>query len=237
MSERNGQPTEADEPGVGALRERLRIYESFDSVIAESMRHARVFLEEAANMHEQVMRELAEARSEIETEIAEARAEIAQERSQLVSIARSILIQSGNEAEPGTGSPLFASPASDGTGAVATIPAPVTSDSSSLEPEPATSGVDAAVPAPEADRSNRTTIIVHGIHRPAVATGLQRYLLAQPGVTAVEPREFAEGILRLQVHATAQIDEALFAGWEDGAGMTVIHRVPRTVEIILPSAT
>jgi hypothetical protein len=83
----------------------------------------------------------------------------------------------------------------------------------------------------------RTTIIVHGIHKPAIATGLQRYLLAQPGVTSVEPREFAEGILRLQVHGTASVDDALFAGWGDGTGLTVIQRVPHTVEVILPSAT
>jgi len=308
MRDGNGQPPSGNEDREhDSLRERLRIYESFDEVIAESMRRARGFLDEAAEMREKVIRELAEARQELEEEIAEARAklreeiaeareEIEAERHELVSIARTILHRSGSsgksgaqaegpiaEPEPVTPYPLDQRPAHEAEQEAALIPAPVTSqtppaavESTALEsteppdapqtpeepnpapgevpdvsvaeaPEPAPVGDPEPVPpvivepAPEAATAEpepvRTTIIVHGISRPAVATGLQRYLLAQPGVTAVEPREFAEGILRLQIHASTPIDDHLFAGWSDGAGMTVIQRVPRTVEVILPSAT
>lgn len=216
-------------------------------------------MRELAGARRELEEELAEARAELQEEIAEARAEIEEERQQLVSIAQSILNRSGGatgsstqqaapasesaphppaEPEPVSPYPFEQEPAFEAEQEAALIPAPVDSDTplSSEAHEPAPEM--APVPPPiDAEEPVRTTIIVHGIHRPAIATGLQRYLLAQPGVTAVEPREFAEGILRLQVHATARIDDALFAGWGDGAGMTVIHRVPRTVEIILPSAT
>jgi hypothetical protein len=89
----------------------------------------------------------------------------------------------------------------------------------------------------QSSEPTRTTIIVHGIHKPAIATGLQRFLLGQPGVAGVEPREFAEGILRLQVRSTVPISEGLFSGWTEGEGMTVIQRVPQTVEVILPTAS
>jgi hypothetical protein len=90
---------------------------------------------------------------------------------------------------------------------------------------------------PQSSEPTRTTVIVHGIHKPAIATGLQRFLLGQPGIAGVEPREFAEGILRLQVRATVPVSEDLFTGWSDGEGMTVIQRVPQTVEVILPTAS
>lgn len=112
-------------------------------------------------------------------------------------------------------------------------------------PAPVPAATEPAAPAAPAASSEsapsteptRTTVIVHGIHKPAVATGLQRFLLGQPGISGVEPREFAEGILRLQVRGTVPISEGLFAGWSDGEGMTVIQRVPQTVEVILPTAS
>lgn len=104
--------------------------------------------------------------------------------------------------------------------------------------EPAARVGSAEVVEPvQSSEPTRTTVIVHGIHKPAIATGLQRFLLGQPGIAGVEPREFAEGILRLQVRATVPISEGLFAGWTDGEGMTVIQRVPQTVEVILPTAS
>jgi hypothetical protein len=283
MREGHGQPPSSvddRDADFGSLRERLRVFESFDEVISENLRRARGFLQEAADMRERVIRELADARRELEAELAEARAElqeeiaearaqIEEERNQLVSIAQSILNRSGGgagatpepanaaaepeqtagvatilesespgEPEPVSPYPFEQAPALEAEQEAALIPAPVDSDTPlSTEPHAAEPELAPVPPPVDAEEPVRTTIIVHGIHRPAVATGLQRYLLAQPGVTAVEPREFAEGILRLQVHATARIDDALFAGWSDGAGMTVIQRVPRTVEVILPSAT
>ncbi len=314
MGEGQGRPqpsSGSEDREKDSLLERLRVYESFDEVISESMHRARGFLQEAAEMRDKVMHELADARRELEEEIAEARAklreeiaeareEIEEERQELVSIARTILHRSGNagkgtaqevaliaEPEPVTPYPLDQQPAHEAEQEAALIPAPITSETPSSaagetaspstaeatqepdapqtpeepNPEPGETPdvtvAKAPEPAPVRDPEPvppvapqpataaastepdivRTTIIVHGISKPAVATGLQRYLLAQPGVTAVEPREFAEGILRLQVHASTPIDDALFTGWSDGAGMTVIQRVPRTVEVILPSAT
>jgi hypothetical protein len=120
----------------------------------------------------------------------------------------------------------------------AEVAAPVEAAAPAEASEPAEAPAAAAVAeAPVSTEPTRTTVIVHGIHKPAVATGLQRFLLGQPGIAGVEPREFAEGILRLQVRGTVPISEGLFAGWSDGEGMTVIQRVPQTVEVILPTAS
>lgn len=102
-------------------------------------------------------------------------------------------------------------------------------------PQPAAPEAAIESPAPKTEPA-KTTIIVHGIYRPMVATGLQRFLLSKDGVISVEPREFAEGILRLQIRAATPITESLFTGWPDGDGMTVIQRLPQTVEIVLPTA-
>jgi hypothetical protein len=111
-------------------------------------------------------------------------------------------------------------------------PAAAAEDAAQAQPAPVAPPAEPAAPS----EPTRTTVIVHGIHKPAIATGLQRFLLASDGVVQVEPREFAEGILRLMVRSSVPISEELFAGWSDGEGMTLIQRVPQTVEVILPSA-
>ncbi|MGH2548320.1 MAG: hypothetical protein ACRDHN_02970, partial [Thermomicrobiales bacterium] len=132
-----------------------------------------------------------------------------------------------------------AEPAAESIAAeVAEAAEPVEAAAPAAASEPAVVSEPAAVAeAPVSTEPTRTTVIVHGIHKPAVATGLQRFLLGQPGISGVEPREFAEGILRLQVRGTVPISEGLFEGWSDGEGMTVIQRVPQTVEVILPTAS
>jgi hypothetical protein len=155
MREGNDRPPSGSaDREIDSLRERLRVYESFDEVISESMHRARGFLEEAAAMRENVIREIAEARQELETELAEARAklrdeiaeareEIEEERHELVSIARTILHWSGStgksgtherepiaEPEPVTPYPLDQRPANESEQEAALIPAPVTSQTS-----------------------------------------------------------------------------------------------------------
>ena len=188
---------------LDALRERMRELESFDEVIAESVRRTRALLEEASDL-----------RNRARAELAEARAEIDRDRAELVAIAQRIL---GGSTTPSSIQRPETTP-----------PAP------SLEPvaEPAIQKPAARPTEPAANN----TIIVHGISRPAVATSLRAHLMAQQGVTAVDPREFAEGMLRLQVTASVPMTEGLFAGWKDGAGLTVVQQAPGTVEVVLPGA-
>jgi hypothetical protein len=95
-----------------------------------------------------------------------------------------------------------------------------------------TSEPTAAISGPETNYS----IIVQGVTRPAVATGLRAHLMAQPGITAVDPREFAEGVLRLQVVSSVPIADGHFLGWKDGDGLTLLAQPGHVIEIVLPGA-
>jgi hypothetical protein len=266
-----------------ALKTRIHVYESFDSVIAENIAKAKNILVEAAELRERVTREIAQEREALNAEIADKRnrldaefvglraafdAEINQRRdeveaelaarrqgidgeiaglrvlldnetrrhnaakSQLATIARAILAMAQGPEPVDARSATAPEPATEAT-APAADPIP---EEDATPPEPvAANAVPIESPAPKTEPA-KTTIIVHGIYRPMVATGLQRFLLARDGVISVEPREFAEGILRLQIRAATPITESLFTGWSDGEGMTVIQRLPQTVEIVLPTA-
>lgn len=179
---------------IDALLAKMRQLESFDDVIAESVKRTRALLEEATDLRDRARQELAQARAEID-----------RDRAELQAIARRILGES------------------DSTSAQ-----PVETTSTSAPP--------VAPPAATSAAARTSTIIVQGVTRPAVATGLRAHLMAQPGVTAVDPREFAEGILRLQVVATVPIAEHLFVGWHDGAGLTLVQQNPTTIEVVLPGA-
>ncbi len=179
-----------------ALRTTLQRLESFDEVIAESVRRTRALLEEATELRDRARRELEDARAGIE-----------RDRTELTAIAQRILGHQPARAilNPPTGS---------------APPAETQSPVAPAATEPATNN----------------TIIVNGVSRPAIATALRAHLMAQPGVTAVDPREFAEGVLRLQVVASVPIEEATFAGWKDGEGLTVVQVSPNVLEIVLPGA-
>ncbi|CAN5465167.1 hypothetical protein BH09CHL1_BH09CHL1_15310 [soil metagenome] len=208
--------------------------------------------------------EMADARAAFEAEAATEQARLDGQRAQLLAAAQ--LVMNNEWPEPATPpAAVAAAPAPveavaepvveaiaakvveevPEEPAVESVAAEVSEVSEPVEaaaPAEATEPVEAAAPtavaeAPVSTEPTKTTVIVHGIHKPAMATGLQRFLLGQPGISGVEPREFAEGILRLQVRGTVPISEGLFAGWSDGEGMTVIQRVPHTVEVILPTAS
>ena len=281
-----------------ALKTRIHVYESFDSVIAENIAKAKNILVEAAELRERVTREIAQEREALNAEIADKRhrldaefvglraafdAEIQQRRdeveAELAARRQGIdgeiaglraLLDNETQRHDAAKSRLAATAHAilamvEGAEAVApppVQPVPVTEPTLIAEPvpiaEPARESLDPSgepIPAEDATPAEpvvaesapveppapktepaKTTIIVHGIYRPMVATGLQRFLLAKDGVISVEPREFAEGILRLQIRAATPINESLFTGWSDGEGMTVIQRLPQTVEIVLPTA-
>jgi len=100
-------------------------------------------------------------------------------------------------------------------------------------PKPAVA--DGAVPlAPEQPRS--VAVVVHGVPRAAAALSLQRHLAGLPAVAAVEAREYAGGVLRLQVETRAPLAVDDLRGWEEGAGLEPIHVLPGVIEVKLPGA-
>ncbi len=74
----------------------------------------------------------------------------------------------------------------------------------------------APVEAPAAiDFSNpaTTTLLVHGVPRASAALGLKSYIEKLDFVTTVEPREFAAGLLRLQIDGARPLSLGDLSGW------------------------
>lgn len=231
------------------------------SIIQEAAAARAQAAQDIADQRAAFEQEMADARAKFEGEAAAEQARLDGQRSQLLAVAQAVINNDWPEpvtppapapaaVAPPPVEPVIEAIAAETKEAPVPEPAPETVEAEPTEEAPAAAAepeppAETAAPAEEvaspepavSSEPTRTTVIVHGIHKPAIATGLQRFLLGQPGIAGVEPREFAEGILRLQVRATVPIAEGLFEGWTDGEGMTVIQRVPQTVEVILPTAS
>ncbi|HRA48347.1 MAG TPA: hypothetical protein PK819_09790, partial [Thermomicrobiales bacterium] len=79
-----------------------------------------------------------------------------------------------------------------------------------------------------------TTLLVHGVPRATTALSLKRYLEAMAHVHSVEPREYAEGVLRLQVASEHPIGLADLAGWPEASGLEAMTIEQDFVEVRLP---
>jgi len=80
------------------------------------------------------------------------------------------------------------------------------------------------------------TVLVHGVPRAATALSLQRHLAGLPHVDGVEAREYAEGVLRLQVMVMPELRMDDLQSWhdEDGATLEPIHVQDDVLEVRLP---
>lgn len=107
------------------------------------------------------------------------------------------------------------------------------SDLARVEPEP--SGGPAGFDAPAISAARSVDVLVHGIPRASVAISLQRYLKNLPGITTVETREFAEGVLRLGVITSNPAGLALsdLTDWPDGGDLTVLNEHDSVLELSL----
>jgi len=79
-------------------------------------------------------------------------------------------------------------------------------------------------------------VLVHGVPRAAAALSLQRHLAGLAHVDGVEAREYAEGILRLQVTAKRPLDLQDLQTWDGATGMEPVHIQSDVVEVKLPGA-
>jgi hypothetical protein len=80
----------------------------------------------------------------------------------------------------------------------------------------APSAASAAVTAPISNGSSRsatTTLLVHGVPRASAALALKSYIEKLDFVSTVEPREFAAGLLRLQVDGARPLGLGDLSGW------------------------
>ena len=90
-------------------------------------------------------------------------------------------------------------------------------------PEPREQAAPAGAVPPPTTMTRTTTLLVHGVPRATTALALKRYLEGLSHVHEVEPREFAEGILRLQITGLRPLDIADLSGWPEGQGLEAIH--------------
>jgi len=72
---------------------------------------------------------------------------------------------------------------------------------------------DAAVAAIDFSNPTTTTLLVHGVPRASAALGLKSYIEKLDFVTTVEPREFAAGLLRLQIDGARPFSLGDLSGW------------------------
>jgi hypothetical protein len=116
---------------------------------------------------------------------------------------------------------------------------PAVTDTEAAEteaPEPEVEPVEAAAAEDEWDDagpSAATTVLVHGVPRATTALSLKRYLEGLAQVHSVEPREYAEGILRLQVASDRPVGLDDLRGWPEGNQLEPVSISDEFVEVRL----
>ncbi len=95
----------------------------------------------------------------------------------------------------------------------ADTPAVETSKSDPPVPSTAVPSPSAAPPAVDFSNPATTTVLVHGVPRAAVGLGLKSYIEKLDFISGVEPREFAAGLLRLQVDGARPLSLGDLSGW------------------------
>lgn len=214
---------------LAIARDRLSFYEGFDRVIAENVRRSGELMLEMLAMRETVTasaeRESRHERERIAAGLAELNSGLQAIRTQfdvlggqVSNLRRSLRIEPGRAPEHRPDPQPVPEPAPA---------APVAQDAGWTAPA-----------APVAQYAGWTApqvidVIAHNVNKATIALSLQRYLGALDTVAGVEAREFAEGILRMQVTAHRPITQADLSGWSEGGQFTVLQLQPNVVELTL----
>lgn len=90
--------------------------------------------------------------------------------------------------------------------------------------------------APSALEPRSVMVLVHGVPRAAAALSLQRHLHGLEYVDSVEAREYAEGILRLQVTANRELALDDLRSWDGGEELVPVTVKHDVIEVRLPGA-
>jgi len=217
--------TDSTDPGelralLKRARERLSFYEGFDRLIAENVRRSGELMLETLTMRETATAN-AECDGQEERQVLLAR--LADMNSTLDTIRAQI---------DSLSSQLSDMRASFGK-------APVASGPRAMGPAQTPGKEISALLATESpvDRVRASTqmidVIAHRVTTAATALSLQRYLGGLGAVVGVEAREFAEGVLRMQVTARQPLDRADLSGWTECGPVTILQLQSNIVEIDL----
>lgn len=216
------------ESELDLARERLAFYEQFDEIIRQNIASSSALLKEASTRHEADF--IAERRQH-RALLAGILDDLAALQSQSERLARRVTDALDN-LESGVAHPVErVAPEASGIGLTAEAPpeaAAVVNAATRATRKSAQRGVEIPtqktaapeIPSPAAtvaaiDFSNptTTTLLVHGVPRASAALGLKSYIEKLDFVSTVEPREFAAGLLRLQIDGARPFALGDLSGW------------------------
>jgi len=251
------QPDRGREPEVAELRRRLAFYEEFDRIIQENVARAGDLLRLAAERQAEADRAVVAARHELEAETRRHRAVLTQLLAELHTLRASLdavesrlttsLGMDGDADGPGDGRPASfreavlapqsapedsASGAADRGGAAVAADATASVANPRVPPPPPSKypGRDDGVTAPPGQ-----AVVIHGVADVSRARSLVEHLRGREGITRVDPREFAGGVLRLAVEGERPIRAEDIQGWESGS-IEVAEDARHTLVLRLPAA-
>ncbi len=219
------------ESDLDRARERLSFYEQFDEIIRQNIASSSALLKEASARLDS---DAAVERTAYRALLSDLLDDVTALQAQSERIARRVsdaLDDLENKLPAGSELPAPSLPVSF----IAKAPSETTAviDAASNRPEahpgrtrhtppaepagakPAPSPLPAVAPVAELPPTGpaSTTLIVHGVPRASAALGLKTHIEQLDFVTSVEPREFAAGLLRLQVDGARPLTTADLAGW------------------------
>ncbi|MEJ7838023.1 MAG: hypothetical protein WKF81_04360 [Thermomicrobiales bacterium] len=220
---------------LARARERLTFYESFDRIIGENVKRSGELMLETIQYREQADASIRES-NKVKAEFAERlTAERTHHRQLLAGLALELDdLQSRLNSFRGTlqstmsAFDLSASEAPTGSSGTESPPSPAIRASQPVDPT-----VPTAAPARSIDLTKTIDVLFHGIPDPGVALQLQRHLIAVDSVTNVEAREFAEGILRLQVTSNRPLIRHDFATWAGTSPIRILREQSNVIEATL----
>lgn len=235
--------TTSDDPAVlrellDRARERLAFYESFDRIIGENIRRSGELMVETVALREQAQAQAATLAAERAAFEASRQADREKHRQLVQGVLSEVAalqpvieglverlqaaLAAFGEEEPATSAraediTVVGEASADAGKEVGAAEAP---DAATTEPGEApvvpqqepNLEEDAATAAMH-DGPRTVEVLAHGIPTAAIAISLQRTLRELEQVASVEAREFADGVLRLQVVASGEIGEADLAEW------------------------
>lgn len=79
-------------------------------------------------------------------------------------------------------------------------------------------------------------VVIHGVPSAQTALSLRRFITSLPHVLAVSTREFAGGVLHLEVSSREPLRMAQFAVWDDVSGFEPLTERPEVIEFALNPA-
>lgn len=223
---------------LARARERLAFYESFDRIIGENIKRSGELMLETIQLREQAdvnAREAAAAKAAFDDRLSAERkrhhdlldelsSEVDQLHGQLDTFRTKLQATIGaiDVAAPANAAPLPEVQAQ----AIAT-------ESGGVPITPVESTPSTAPPAKPVKDTRTIDALFHGIPDPGTALQLQRHLNEVDAVTSVEAREFAEGILRLQVSASRPLRGTDFQSWQGSRPIRILREQSNVIEATL----